>query len=276
MSYKPTQEEIIDYLYGELDESKKAQIDQYIKEHPEFKSELEDLEGTRMLMGQLEDEEVPSPMTFMPAQGNSEWLYWRKYVAIAASFLLLFTFGKISGFSINYGEEGFQAGFGTIEQGLNADEVQEILQADREALISFMMDNIESVQDSLGYEINTIQASFEHRMNAQPETLQISDAVVDKLLDQQKQDLMDQMAELSESLTDNYRDIFKGLYDSFSEDITTQRHDDLRNIQAAFTTLENATKSDQEKIEEALFNLSQEVNALVAQNNNNNNNNNNN
>ena len=119
-----------------------------------------------------------------------------------------------------------------------------------------------------------MQASFESRISERPEALPISDVVVNRMLDEQKQDILNQMAQLSDKLTDDYRDIFKGLIDTFSNGIEDQRHDDLRDIQAAFTNLEEATQSNQEKVDEALFNLSQEVNSLIAQNNNNNNNNN--
>lgn len=261
---------MIAYLYGEVEASEKAQIDKYLIKHPEFKAEFEGLENTSMLMGQLEDIEVPSPMTFMKHNSNSEWLYWRKYIAIAASILLIMTFGKISGFHLSFSENGFQTGFGTIQQGLDAKTVNEMLQADRNQLINFVKDNIETVQDSLGGEMRTMQASLDDFQSQEPPTLEISDADIDRLLERQKEDLMFQMAQLGEKMTGDYRDVFKGLYDSFANDIDLQRSDDLRNIQAAFTTLENATISKQEEVDEALFNISQEINSLVAQNNNNN------
>jgi hypothetical protein len=269
MSYKPTNEAMIAYLYGEIEASQKAQIDQYLIEHPEFKTEFEELENTRMLMGQLEDIEVPSPITFMKSNTNTEWMYWRKYVAIAASILLIMTFGKIIGFNLSIGDKGFQAGFGTIQQGLDAETVNEMLQADRNQLVNWVQDNIETVQDSLGGEMKMMQASMDDFQSQEPETLQISDTEIDLMLERQKEDLMFQMAQLSEKMTGDYRDVFKGLYDSFANDIDLQRSDDLRNIQAAFTTLENATISKQDEVDEALFNISQEINTLVAQNNNN-------
>ena len=268
MSYKPTNEDVIAYLYGEMNADQKAQIDQYIEEHQEFKAELESMEGTRMLMGQLQDEEVPSPMTFMNTNNDSEWIYWRRYVAIAATFLLLLTFGKITGFIISFGETGFQAGFGTIQQGLDADQVNELLMADRAQMMDWVRNNIDSVQHGISDDLRTMQASLDKQESAVAEPYQLSDEHINKLLDQQKLDLMNQMAQLNDKMTDNYRDIFKGLIDSFSNDIDAQRHDDLRDIQAAFTTLENATLNNQDKVEEALFNLSQEVNTLIAQNNN--------
>ena len=269
MSYKPTNEDMIAYLYGEVEAAQKAQIDEYLIKHPEFKAEIEALENTSMVMGQLEDIEVPSPVTFMKSDSNAEWMYWRKYVAIAASILLIMTFGKISGFNMSYGETGFQAGFGTIQLGLDAETVNEMLQADRNQLINWVQDNIETVQDSLGGEMRTMQASMHDFQSQEPPALEISDADIDRLLERQKEDLMFQMAQLSAKMTGDYRDVFKGLYDSFANDIDLQRSDDLRNIQAAFTNLENATISKQDEVDEALFNISQEINALVAQNNNN-------
>ncbi len=273
MSYKPTNEDVIAYLYGEMEESERAQIDQYIAEHPEFRTELEEMEGTRVLIGQLEDEEVPSPMTFMAPSGNSEWLYWRKYVAIAASFLLLLTMGKISGINISYDEDGLQAGFGTIQKGLDAETVNQMLQADRSQLVDWVEKNLESVQEDFSGELQNIQASMNEQRTQRPEVPSLSDEDVNKLLDLQKRDLTYQMAQLSEKLTDDYKEIFKELYVNFSDNLETKRLDDLRNIQTAFDNFENATQEKQEEVEDALFNLSREVNGLIESQNNNDKNN---
>ena len=45
MSYKPTNEELMAYLYGELDESHRAQIEQYLKDNPEARAEFKTLKN---------------------------------------------------------------------------------------------------------------------------------------------------------------------------------------------------------------------------------------
>ena len=47
MSFKPTNEQLIDYVYGHLPETEQLQIDHLIKEDAELKAEVEALNGSR-------------------------------------------------------------------------------------------------------------------------------------------------------------------------------------------------------------------------------------
>ncbi|MFT7382342.1 MAG: anti-sigma factor RsiW, partial [Roseivirga sp.] len=130
MSYKPTNEELMAYLYDEIEPTLKAQIEAYLKDSPKAKEELEALESTRLIFSDLEDEALPNNIPLLIPQGNSEWLYWRKYVAIAATLLLLITFGWLSGFNVQSYENGFQIAFGEIQNGLTEQQVADLINQD--------------------------------------------------------------------------------------------------------------------------------------------------
>ena len=263
MSYKPTNEELMAYLYGELEESKAAQIDQYLQDNPEAKAELEALEGTRQLLGQWEDEEVPSMPGFIQPHTNSEWLYWRKYVAVAASILLVISFGWATGFNIGYDDQGFRMGFTPASEGLTSEQVAQMLANQEQDLINRMNAGLTDYKDSLDFEMQLMSQNIDTRLdnvNTLPEE-QIND-----LLNEQKQQLLAEMNKLNNQLTDNYREVFRELVVSFSDNYENQRIEDLRRVQAALNDLDDAFSSKQEAIEEALYNLSIEVDAL-AQNN---------
>ena len=263
MSYKPTHEELTAYLYGELEESKAAQIQQYLEENPEAKAELAGLEETRVVLGQWEDEEVPDMPGFMQPHTNSEWLYWRKYVAVAASILLVISFGWAVGFNLSYDDQGFRMGFNAREAGISGDEVARLLAQQEQNLLSKMNTGMLNYQDSLNYEVSLINESIDNRLN---NINNLPEDQINSLLNEQKQQLVAEMNKLSEQMTADYRDIFRELVVSFSDNYETQRIQDLRSVQAAFNNLEDALSSKQEAMEEALYNLSIEVDAL-AQNN---------
>lgn len=262
MSYKPTNEDFTAYLYGELDESKRAQLDQYLNEHPEARTELEGMEETRVLMSQWEDEEVPALPGFIQPHENSEWLYWRKYVAIAATILLVITFGWVSKFNMSYDENGFQAGFTTPTRGLSMAEVTEMMAKERESILATVDTDLQDIQVGIDDNRNFIENNMD-KFNDLPEDQ------INNLLNEQKQQIMAEMNLLSGKLTEDYREVFRQLVVSFSNNFETQRIEDLRNVEAAFNDLEDAITSKQEVFEEALYNLSVEVDALAPNNNNN-------
>jgi hypothetical protein len=253
MSYKPTNEDLMDYLYDEISLEKKAQIDDYIKSHPEVKEELQALEATRMVMADLNDEE-PESIPFIMPQTNSEWLYWRKYVAIAATILLIITAGWASGFSIQYNDDGLQMAFGDIQNGLTEQQVADIVNNDRQLMLNYMQTSLKSVQDSIGNEMQILQASMS------------SEEIIRKVFEQEKNTLMYQMASLNDKLGDNYREMLREIILNFSNNWDTQRIEDLRNIQAAFTNLEDATINKQLDLEDAILTLSEKVDIVAANN----------
>lgn len=243
----------MDYLYDEISPEKKAQIDDYIKSHPEVKEELQALEATRMVMADLNDEE-PESIPFIMPQTNSEWLYWRKYVAIAATILLIITAGWASGFSIQYNDDGLQMAFGDIQNGLTEQQVADIVNNDRQLMLNYMQAGLKSVQDSIGNEIQILQASMS------------SEEIIRKVFEQEKNTLMYQMASLNDKLGDNYREMLREIILNFSNNWDTQRIEDLRNIQAAFTNLEDATINKQLDLEDAILTLSEKVDIVAANN----------
>ena len=256
MSYKPTQEELMAYLYGEADESNRAQIEQYLKEHPEANATLEEMEETRVVLSQWEDEEVPLIPGFMQPHENSEWLYWRKYVAIAATLLLVIGFGWASGFQAGYQNGAFQVSFGDAQPAISMDEVNQMLAEQQQDLLSQMM----NLQESMGGELEEVRAMS----NANNESLQNIQSI--DLMSEQKREFLSEMNQLSNKMTEDYREIFRELVVSFSNNYEDQRIQDLRKVESAFNDLQDAIGAKQEALEEALYNLSVEVDAL-AQNN---------
>lgn len=258
MKHKPTEEILIAYLYGELEVEEMARVEEYLEAHPEEKSKIQELSDTRMIINELGDEPLPEPLGFINPVQNTEWLYWRKYVAIAATLLLILSFGWLSGFKVNYDENGLYLGFGEIEQGISMEQVADLINEDRASLLEFMETNMRIANDSLNDKFVALQAGFD------------SDEIVKKIFEQEKDALVTQMIDLNDKLSGNYREILRQIVVNFSNNLETQRIEDLRNIQAAFTDLEEATINKQFELEDALSDLEEKVNTVVANNSNNN------
>lgn len=257
MSYKPTNEDLIAYLYGELDESSKAQIDRYLEENPEARVSLEAMEETRVVFSHLEDEEVPAIPGFIEPRQNSEWLYWRKYVGIAATLLLLMTFGWAAGFNLSYGEGGFYIGFGQPAESLSIEDVNRLVAEREQDLIFKINSGMLDLKDSVDQEIKLIQANLSSQNGFG------NDAQINELIDEQRREVVAEMSKLSEKMTEDYREVLRQMIVSFSDNIDTRRIQDIGRIQTALTDLEDALLSKQEAMEEALYNLSIEVDGLA-------------
>lgn len=257
MKYKPTQETLMAYLYGELEGDQLGLVERYLEDHPEEKLKLEELSNTRLVFNELEDEELPGQLAFMAPLRNEEWLYWRKYVAIAATLLLILTFGWITGFKANYDEEGLYLGYGEVQRGVSEEQIADMLFENNASLASYLQENIKVGQDSLNYKIDAIQASNTNEL------------MIESIFQRERDALINQMVGLNDKLSGDYRDILRQIVVNFSDNIETQRIDDLRGIQAAFTELEDATIGKQFQLENALVDLEEKVNTVIANNSNN-------
>ncbi len=257
MKYKPTEEILMAYLYGELDQDQTELVEAYLENHPEEKQKLKALSNTRLIFNELEDEELPGQLAFMAPVKNEEWLYWRKYVAIAASLLLVLTFGWITEFKVNYDQDGLYLGYGEIQRGLTEDQVADMIFESNTALADYLEVNVRAGQDSLNLKLDAIQAENN------------SEVLVQRIFDREKDALVTQMVGLNDKLSGDYRDILREIVINFSNNIESQRIEDLRGIQAAFTDLEDATINRQFQLENALVDLEEKVNAVIANNSNN-------
>ncbi len=132
MNFKPTNEQLIDFVYGNLPEADRLQIEQAIKEDASIRAEVGALNRSRSFLHNLEDEEVLEPerllweLTAKQKKGKSIW----PILAVAASLILLLVVGYATQFKISYG--GFELAFGntvpvTQAEGLTNQQVREMI-----------------------------------------------------------------------------------------------------------------------------------------------------
>lgn len=93
MTPEVTEELLVDYLYGELDEDQRRAVEAYLDAHPEKREELEALSRTRGVLAQWEDEDPASQVVFVTDRGG--WFAGRSWrwvvggVAAAAAVALM-------------------------------------------------------------------------------------------------------------------------------------------------------------------------------------------
>ncbi|MCF6361244.1 MAG: hypothetical protein L3J29_10850 [Cyclobacteriaceae bacterium] len=131
MSFKPTNEQLIDFVYGNLPETERLQIEQAIKEDASIQAEVEALNGSRSFLHNLEDEEVLEPERLiweLTSKKEKKSAIW-PILTVAASLTLLLIVGYATQFKISYG--GFELAFGNdvpVEQNtLTNQQVMEMI-----------------------------------------------------------------------------------------------------------------------------------------------------
>ncbi len=132
MSFKPTNEQLIDFVYGNLPETERLQIEQAINEDASIRAEVEALNGSRSFLHNLEDEEVLEPERLIwevTSKKEKKSAIW-PILAVAASLTLLLMIGYATQFKVSYG--GFELAFGNtapVEQpnALTNQQVQEMI-----------------------------------------------------------------------------------------------------------------------------------------------------
>lgn len=119
MNYKPSEQEWMAYLYGELEGVEKENVEQYLLANAGARSEFEKFKKLRGLMSAVEDKEVIAPPIFVnDHQQRFLWRvpYLKTIMGIAASLLLIMTVGKLTNTKINIGDNEFKISFGEVKQ----------------------------------------------------------------------------------------------------------------------------------------------------------------
>lgn len=116
MSYKPDENTLLAYLYGELDKAESEKVEDYVKNNPWAKKKLEEMKALRQLLSTLPDKEVVPPIILeaKPDKNNTAWIkHIFKYAAgIALVLAFAAVMGKVLSVEIQIGDSELKIGFG--------------------------------------------------------------------------------------------------------------------------------------------------------------------
>lgn len=139
MDYKPDEQTLMAYLYGELNDKEKARVENYFAQHPDELQKLRAFNDVRNIMSYAQDKEVIAPPVFVDDSNvRSLWQssYFKISMGIAASVLFLLVAGKILGPEISYSKGELRISFGDkkVEQvvpvnSLTEEKVKEMISA---------------------------------------------------------------------------------------------------------------------------------------------------
>jgi hypothetical protein len=273
MSYKPNENDLMAYLYGELEGSEKEAMDKYLFEHPEARLELERLQQMRSMLGHVKDKEVIAPPIFV-GESKQRFIwnapYLKTIVSIAASLLLIILVGKLSGMRIQYQESELRISFGG-NQVANDNAAA----AAQPSLASLSSEEVQAmINSSLDKNNLAMQSSWketQQQLDASiTKNLQQNSNKIDKLVRDASAASQDQIRQFvsgmqTENLqlvknyfklsADEQKQYIESLLVDFSKYLQQQRNDDLQLVQTRLNSIEKNTDVFKQETEQILSSI---------------------
>ncbi len=272
MSYKPNENDLMAYLYGELEGSEKEAMDKYLFEHPEARLELERLQQMRSMLGHVKDKEVIAPPIFV-GESKQRFIwnapYLKTIVSIAASLLLIILVGKLSGMRIQYQESELRISFGgsqvandnatptlSLLASLSTEEVQAMINSSLDKNNLAMQSSWKETQQQLDASITKNLAQNSNK--------------IDKLVKDASAASQDQIRQFvsgmqTENLqlvknyfklsADEQKQYIESLLVDFSKYLQQQRNDDLQLVQTRLNSIEKNTDVFKQETEQILSSI---------------------
>ncbi len=265
MSYKPSESDLVAYLYGELENPEREAVEKYLFEHPEARRELERLGNVRTLLGEVKDKEVIAPPIFVDERkSRSLWdiPYIRTIGSIAASLLIVILAGRLAGMKVHYEARELRISFGETQQSnpatdpLSTEAVQAMINASLDRSNQSMQASLKETQSQLDASVN--------------KSLAQNSAKIDKLVREASVASQDQVREFvsgiqAENLqlvknyfklsADEQKQYIESMLVDFSKYLQQQRNDDLQLVQTRLNSLEKNTDVFKQETEQILTSI---------------------
>jgi len=237
-------EQLMDYLYGELSAQEKAAFEQQLQNDPKLQQELRDFQSTRTMLQQVEElqpkatvvELKPKPFVSMRAV---------KWLSAAAAVALLLLVGKPK---MEVSSDGFMIAFGSTESVKHLPEIVEsdsyepmihnaVAQSNQE--IYKMLD---SIQQQLGARINTKEQSLMEAIERELAGYQNKhQRHVARAVNNQYEENIPRLVSMTQDMQLEQRREVRNLLSRFWQDIQRQREADMQAIEEAFLKLQEQT-----------------------------------
>lgn len=271
MAYKATEQEMMAYLYGELDDAERNTIEKYLAENAEARAEFERLKSLRSLMSNIKDKEVIAPPLFL-GEGRKAGLfdipYIRTVLSIAASLLILMLAARVTGMRVGVKDRELTIGFGSPREPIQVAhqvqavpavtpaQVQEMINASVAQNNAVMQTNWQATQKEL-------DASISHN-------LEVNSAKIDRLVKESSAASQEQIREFvagmqteNLKLVKNYfqlsateqKQYIEGLLVDFSKYLQQQRNDDIQVVQTQLKSLQQNTDLFKQETEQILTSI---------------------
>jgi len=270
MGYKASEQDLMAYLYGELEGKEKEMVEQYLLENADARLELEKLKQLRHALGQIKDKEVIAPPIFVgdsrpPFIWNAP--YFKTIVSIAASLLIVMLVGRLSGLQIGYADNELRMSFGKPAQpretvtvrpaeSLTSATVQQMintsLQQNNLAMQESWAETQKKLDESIVKNLASNSAKIDNLVKASSAASQqqIRDFV--STIQAENVQAVKSYFQLSSAEQKQY---VESLLVDFAKYLQQQRNDDLQVVQTQLNSLQQNTNTFKQETEQILTSI---------------------
>ncbi len=267
MDKSEREQRIIDYLYNEMDAQQREDFEKEMGNDEKLKDEVKGLQDVR---GMMSDESfVSSPPqnkeqvpVYLLSDKTASWI--RPYLAIAASFALLFVMGYLTNFNIKYNEEGLYVGFNkssATHDPVSEETIKNLVAdmvADQQATYQQQM---VQTKDSLE-KYYALIASFDQTNNSQKQipSRSLSSDELQKQLEGWQASNQNMLQNYINAVNTHQQEYMEDALLQFSDYLQDQREQDLLLIQQNMIDLKNYQDRQKQETNEVLAEIIQTVN----------------
>ncbi|MCB0630955.1 MAG: hypothetical protein KDD15_14510 [Lewinella sp.] len=236
------QAQMMDYLYGEMSVEERKEYEDWLKQHPEVQAELEELQGSRDWLAEVETA-PPQPLVVnLPAERSFDrkWLY--RVGAAAAVLLALWLFN----FQIRTDEGGLILSFGHPER-LQKTPVESVE---------------ETIDPSRGIEqlLANNQDAFTRKMLAMDSLWQVRFSALQSESQQQWQQVKYTQAQQVQRVKDEFVKEQMPLFAGLMQQLQLEQQDELRLLLVEFwNTWQETRQTDLKRINVNMTNMYENV-----------------
>ena len=268
MNYKPDENTLIAYLYGELDEKEQEKLAQYFQEHPEELRHVQALANARDIMGAINDKEVIAPPVFMDDHSRGRPIWQSSTVrwisGMAASFLLLMVAARLIGMEILYSRGEVRISFGKKQEvtapvdpsRLTVTQVQTMIGSslvkNNEFIAARWAENQRKMDESIRYRLDLNSKKTEDMLkNASLASQEQIQSFVSSLQNENLRSMKDYL-HLSSAEQKKY---VEGLLVDFSKYLQQQRNEDFNLFLTRMSSMEKNTDQFKQETEQILASI---------------------
>lgn len=238
MKDKPTESQLIAYLYGELSASERKEMEKYLKTHPEVQAEMEELGMTRDMLGKLQDREVAEPTLIVHHADSVLSKFSRTWLGIAATLLILILAGFATGLQVQVNNEGFNLAFGQTnsEATFSSKEVEQMMAAAMLKVNDQLDERLTNFQNGINSNLVAYQDKNDKKIDeAYANLLEVNKTQISNFVDQMDRQQKTEIENLF-AMSQEQQQLYLGtILTDFTTYLDRQRSADLENIETYLT-----------------------------------------
>lgn len=226
-------QKLMAYLYNELNEQERQEVEAFLKENPEEAAELEELKATRKTLANFQDKQVTVPTLFIPNStersaitNNTTKGIWLRIGSIAATILAILMIGfSISNSTISYKDHELIISFGDSQK-----------RNESQPVINDSNDYAEVVQ-----QLAALQKTLA-KLEAQSATEAISKADLAKLEKDINKENLKNITKMTDVMGKQQQEYTDKLLTGFAKYLEDQRQEDLITIDYSLSSIQENTE----------------------------------